>query len=176
MSNTGARLSGQPAIGVYKYLLGAPPRDREAYVERAAKIFGVVGSKGLHDEEHVRELAANSFDRGYDAAGGARQLGAIAASGNRTRTLRSISAPTLVIHGTRDRLVRPSGGKATAKAIPGARLTMIDGMGHDLPRPLWPRLVDEIATHARAADGMDPGHEPGSVSQNGTAAAAHAAS
>jgi pimeloyl-ACP methyl ester carboxylesterase len=176
MSNTGARLSGQPSLSVYKYLLGPPPRDREAYVERAAKIFGVVGSKGLHDEEHVRELAANSFDRGYDAAGGARQIGAIAASGNRTKTLRDISAPTLVIHGTKDKLVRPSGGKATARAIPGARLTMIDGMGHDLPRPLWPRLVEEIATHARAADGQDPGHDPVPASRNGTTAAARAAS
>ncbi len=176
MSNTGARLSGQPSLGVYRYLLGPPPRDRDAYVERAARIFGVVGSKGLHDEEHIRELAANSFDRGYDAAGGARQLGAIVASGNRTGTLRGISAPTLVIHGTRDRLVKPSGGKATAKAIPGARLTMIEGMGHDLPRPLWPRLIDEIATHARAADGMDPGHDPVPASRNGTAAAAQASS
>jgi pimeloyl-ACP methyl ester carboxylesterase len=154
MSNTGNRWRGQPAPSIYKYLLRRPPNDRDAYVERAVEVFGVVGSTELHDEEEVRAMAGRSFDRGYDARGGGRQLGAIIASGDRTETLRHISVPTLVIHGTKDRLVRPSGGRATARAIPGARLLMLDGMGHDLPRPLWPRIVDAIATHARAADGI----------------------
>ena len=84
-------------------------------------------------------------------AGAGRQLGAIIASGDRTEALRGITAPTLVIHGSRDKLIRPSGGRATAKAIPGARLMMIDGMGHDLPRALWPTLINAIAQHAKAA-------------------------
>jgi pimeloyl-ACP methyl ester carboxylesterase len=152
MSNTGSRWTGQPAPSIYKYLVRRPPRDRDDYVERAAEIFGVIGSKELHDAEHIRELAGNSFDRGYSTAGGIRQLGAIVASGDRTAKLRGIEAPTLVIHGDRDRMVRPSGGKATAKAIPGSKLVMIDGMGHDLPRPLWPRLIELITAHAREAD------------------------
>jgi pimeloyl-ACP methyl ester carboxylesterase len=156
MSNTGSRWTGQPSPSIYKYLLRPPPSGREAYVERAAEVFGVIGSKELQDAEHVRELAGSSFDRGYDTAGGARQLGAIVASGDRTRKLRTISAPTLVIHGDRDRMVRPSGGRATAKAIPDAKLVVIDGMGHDLPRPLWPRLVGLISDHARDADGSGP--------------------
>ena len=152
MSNTGNRWTGQPAPSIYKYLLRRPPRNREAYADRAAEIFGVIGSKELHDAEHIRELAANSFDRGYSAAGGGRQLGAIVATGDRTRQLREIEAPTLVIHGSKDRMVRPSGGRATAKAIPGAKLVIIDRMGHDLPRPLWPCLIELIADHAREAD------------------------
>ena len=84
---------------------------------------------------------------------GGRQLGAIIASGDRTKKLGRIVAPTLVIHGTVDKMIRPSGGKATAKAIPGARLLMIEGMGHDLPRGVWPQIIDAISEHARAADG-----------------------
>lgn len=152
MSTTGSRWRGQPALSAYRYLLGRPPRTREEVVERAATVFGVVGSKALHDEEAVREMAGRSFDRGHNPAGGARQLGAILVSGDRTRSLRRIEAPTLVIHGSADKLIKPSGGRATARAIPGARLMVIRGMGHDLPRPLWDRLQDAIAEHARAAD------------------------
>ena len=91
------------------------------------------------------------YDRGLDPAGTARQLAAIIASGNRTAELRRITAPDLVIHGTADRLVRPSGGRATARAIPGARLLKIEGMGHDLPRAAWPRLIDAIVENAQRA-------------------------
>ncbi len=153
MSSTGSRLSGQPAPTVYKYLLTAPPRDREGYIERSAKIFGVVGSTGFErDENYIRERAGRAFDRGVDIRAGGRQLGASIASGNRTRALRRIKAPTLVIHGTVDKLIRPSGGKATARAIPGAKLKLVEGMGHDLPRDAWPILIDAIAEHAQGAD------------------------
>jgi pimeloyl-ACP methyl ester carboxylesterase len=152
MSTTGSRWHGQPALSVYKYLLRPPPRDRDGYIERAAEVFGLVGSTGFpRDEAYVRERAAHSYDRGYDVRSGGRQLGAVVASADRTEQLRSISAPTLVIHGTVDKLIRPSGGRATAKAIPGARLIEIEGMGHDLPRAIWPRIIDEVATHARAS-------------------------
>jgi pimeloyl-ACP methyl ester carboxylesterase len=154
MSSTGNRWRGQPALAVYRYLLQAPPRDREGYIDRAAAVFGLVGSTGFErDEQYIRERAARSYDRGYDVRAGGRQLGAIIASGDRTNALKRITAPTLVIHGTVDKMVRPSGGKATAKAIPGARLVMIEGMGHDLPRGAWGRIIDAIAEHARAADG-----------------------
>jgi pimeloyl-ACP methyl ester carboxylesterase len=154
MSTTGSRWHGQPALSVYKYLLRPPPRDREGYVERAAEVFGLVGSTGFdRDEQYIRERASRSYDRGYDIRAGGRQLGAVLASGDRTKELRRIEAPTLVIHGTVDKMVRPSGGRATAKAIPGARLMMIEGMGHDLPRGAWPQIIDAVSEHARAADG-----------------------
>jgi pimeloyl-ACP methyl ester carboxylesterase len=154
MSTTGSRRQGQPAVSVYRYLLQPPPRDRDGYIERSAAIFGLVGSTGFdRDEQYIRERAGRAYDRGFDVAAGGRQLGAIIASGDRTKLLGRIAAPTLVIHGTVDKMIRPSGGRATAKAIPGARLLMIQGMGHDLPRGAWPQLLDAIAEHARAADG-----------------------
>jgi pimeloyl-ACP methyl ester carboxylesterase len=154
MSTTGSRRRGQPAASVYRYLLRRPPRDRDGYVQRTAEIFGLVGSTGFErDEQYIRERAARAFDRGFDVRAGGRQLGAIVASGDRTKALETIDVPTLVIHGTVDKMIRPSGGRATAKAIPGARLLMIEGMGHDLPRGAWPQLIDAISEHARAADG-----------------------
>ncbi len=153
MSSTGNRWRGQPAPPVYRYLLQAPPRDRGAVVERASEIFGLIGSTGFaRDDAYIRERAAKSFDRGFNPAGGARQLGAILASGDRTSQLRRITAPTLVIHGSVDKMIRPSGGRATARAIPGARLMLIEGMGHDLPRAVWPRIIDGIADNARRAE------------------------
>jgi pimeloyl-ACP methyl ester carboxylesterase len=154
MSTTGSRWHGQPALSVYRYLLRPPPRDREGYIQRSAEVFGLVGSTGFdRDEQYIRERAGRSYDRGFDVRAGGRQLGAILASGDRTRALGEIKAPTLVIHGSVDKMIRPSGGRATAKAIPGARLMMIEGMGHDLPRGAWPQLLDAISEHARAADG-----------------------
>jgi pimeloyl-ACP methyl ester carboxylesterase len=158
MSSTGNRWTGQPALSVYRYLLRRPPRDREGYVQRAAEIFGLVGSTGFErDDQYIRERAARAFDRGFDVRAGGRQLGAIVASGDRTKALERIDVPTLVIHGTVDKMIRPSGGRATAKAIPNARLLMIEGMGHDLPRGAWPQLIDAISEHARAADGARAG-------------------
>jgi pimeloyl-ACP methyl ester carboxylesterase len=154
MSTTGSRWHGQPALSVYKYLLRPPPRDREGYVERAAEVFGLVGSTGFpRDESYIRERAARSYDRGYDVLAGGRQFGAIIASADRTRQLRAIRVPTLVIHGTVDKMIKPSGGRATAKAVPGARLIEIEGMGHDLPRGVWPRILDALSEQAHAADG-----------------------
>jgi pimeloyl-ACP methyl ester carboxylesterase len=155
MSTTGSRRVGQPALRVYPFFLGRPPGGRDAYVERAVKLFGVVGSQGLgRREEDLREVAATSYDRDPTSSGTQRQLAAIMAAGDRSKDLRRIEAPTLVIHGTKDKLVNKSGGKATARAIDGARLELIEGMGHDLPRGAWPRLIDLIAentTRAKAA-------------------------
>lgn len=153
MSTTGNRWRGQPSPSVYRHLLRPPPVDRQGFIERAERVFGVIGSTGFErDAASIREYAARSFDRGHRIDGGARQLGAIVASGDRTAALARIEAPTLVVHGSVDRLVRPSGGRATAKAITGARLLIVEGMGHDLPRGAWPRLIEAIAAHAHAAD------------------------
>jgi pimeloyl-ACP methyl ester carboxylesterase len=151
MSNTGSRRHGQPAPHLYRTLLSPAPAEREAFLEHIERLFTLIGSPGRADLDDLRATAAISYERGRDPNGTTRQLAAILASGNRTRELRGITAPTLVIHGTKDRLVRPSGGAATARAIPGARLLRIDGMGHDLPRAFWPRILDAITDNARAA-------------------------
>jgi pimeloyl-ACP methyl ester carboxylesterase len=152
MSNTGARWSGQPSPRLYHVLLKTPPRDRAAYMEHAVWVFSRIGSPGFErDEDDLRRIAGMSFDRGINPAGTARQLAAIIASGDRTPLLRTITAPTVVIHGTKDKLVPPSGGRATVRAIPGARLLLIEGMGHDLPRPVWPRLLEAIEQNAARA-------------------------
>jgi pimeloyl-ACP methyl ester carboxylesterase len=155
MSNTGARWSGQPALRAIPLFLRRPSRqeEREAFIERAVRMFATIGSTGLpQDTEDIRALATISYDRDHDANGPGRQLAAIVASGDRTAELRRIEAPTLVIHGTADPMVAPSGGRATARAIRGAKLMTIEGMGHDLPRAAWPRLIDAIASHAARAD------------------------
>jgi pimeloyl-ACP methyl ester carboxylesterase len=152
MSNTGSRFSGQPVLSLYRPLLTPAPSEREAFLAHVERLFTLIGSPGRADVEDLRTTAALSYDRGRDPAATARQLAAILASGNRTRELRRIKAPTLVIHGSADRLVRPSGGQATARAIPGARLLRIEGMGHDLPRAFWPQIMDAIAENARLAE------------------------
>ena len=153
MSNTGARLSGQPALAAYPLLLKAAPDEREKFAEHVAQTFDKIGSPGFdRDLDEVRDMARVSFDRDRDRAAAGRQLAAIIASPNREKRLGEITAPTLVIHGKADKLVRPSGGRATARRIPGARLMLIDGMGHDLPRGAWPRIIDGIADNARRAD------------------------
>ena len=152
MSTTGSRWRGQPAPRVLPVLLQKPADSREDYQERVVSIFKLVGSPAFErDEAELRDLAGLSWDRGIDPHGATRQLAAVVASGNRVKQLKQIEVPTLVIHGKADRLIRPSGGRATASAIRGAQVELIDGMGHDLPRPVWPRIIDGIErTAARA--------------------------
>jgi len=155
MSTTGNRWKGQPALGLVRLLLRRTPDDRAGYVAHMTKVFETIGSKGLpQDTARVREMAARSYDRDHDQAAAGRQLGAIVASGDRTPELRAITAPTLVVHGTDDRLVRLSGGLATTRAIRGARLMLIEGMGHDLPSAAWPEVFGAVAEHARAAESL----------------------
>jgi len=176
MSNTGRLRTGQPSLRIYPQFIrrlslgrrGGPP-DRETFVAAAEGLFATIGSTGVpRDPQDIRELAETSYDRDHDPNGTSRQLAAIIASGDRTAELAHITAPTLVIHGTADPLVAYSGGRATARAIPGARLMSIEGMGHDLPRAIWPRLIDAIARHARRADEHPerrPDEQPGSPPQ-----------
>jgi pimeloyl-ACP methyl ester carboxylesterase len=145
-------VTGQPRPRAYPVLLRRPTRDREQYVKALIRLFGIIGSPGFErDVQGLREMVGQSFDRGVSAAGTGRQMAAILASGNRTPALRRIQAPTVVIHGTADKLVSPSGGKATARAILGAKLVLVRGMGHDLPRGAWPQVVDAIAENADRA-------------------------
>jgi pimeloyl-ACP methyl ester carboxylesterase len=154
MSTTGARWTGLPTVKAFGVLFSKRPTDREAFIERGVNTFRVIGSPGYpFDEQRVREIAGRSYDRGHSAAGVARQLHAITASGDRTSGLERLALPATVVHGNRDPLVRPSGGRATAAAIPGARLKIIDGMGHDLPRELYPTFAEEIEAAASRAEG-----------------------
>lgn len=153
MSTTGAALVGRPALKALPFLMKPASTDRQEAIDRAVALSDVIHSPGFpRDVAATREMAGASFDRSGDRRGTGRQLAAILASGDRTKDLERITAPTLVVHGTADRLVASSGGRATAKAIPGARLELIEGMGHDLPAGLWPRLVRLIAEQAHAAD------------------------
>jgi pimeloyl-ACP methyl ester carboxylesterase len=152
MSTTGNRRLGLPRWRAFGALLSKPGRNRDEFVERAVKTFKVIGSPGYPmDEPRFRELVGAAYDRGHHPAGVARQLHAITTSGDRTKGLRGLDVPTLVLHGTADPLVRPAAGKATARAIPGAELKMIDGMGHDFPAALHERFADEIDANARRA-------------------------
>ena len=154
MSTTGHRFTGLPSMRAFGVIFGGPPKGRDQVIERAVNTFKVIGSPAYpFEEERIRELAAASYDRGHSAAGVARQLHAILASGDRTAALEDLVVPTAVLHGSADVLIRPSGGRATAAAIPDAHLRIFDGMGHDLPRALWPEIVAEITANAeRAAD------------------------
>lgn len=153
MSTTGAPRLGRPAFSTWRRMLTSrPPRNREEAMNRAANMFCHIGSHGFpFDERSVRETAGIAWDRDPTAGGIVRQLAGVFASGDRTVELGHIDVPTLVIHGDRDRMVHPTGGAATARAIPGARLETIDGLGHDLPIGAWGRIVDLITEHTTRA-------------------------
>ncbi len=146
MSTTGAPRIGRPAPSTWWRMATArPPRNRADSVDAAVRMFRHIGSHGYSfDEEWVRDRAGMAWDRDPTSVGVARQLAAIFASGDRTAELGHIDVPTLVIHGDHDLMVHPSGGAATACAIPGARLETVVGMGHDLPRGAWSRLLELI--------------------------------
>ena len=144
MSTTGDRKHGRPATKVLrkmpKLMRGAP----EDAIDNGVEMFRLI-SGPTFDEAVAREMAVAANARSYDPDGAARQAMAIMASPDRTAGLAGVTAPTLVVHGLVDRLVKPSGGVATAKAVPGARLLMFPDMGHDLPPSRWSELVEEIA-------------------------------
>jgi pimeloyl-ACP methyl ester carboxylesterase len=154
MSTTGDRDVGQPTPEGLAALMSAPATSRQQAMDRSVSVFRAIGSPGYAlDEDAVRERAGLAYDRANDPAGVARQLVAIMASPDRTAGLRSVRAPTLVIHGAADALVDVSGGRATADAIPGASIAIIDGMGHDFPQELWGEIatrVDELIRRVEA--------------------------
>jgi pimeloyl-ACP methyl ester carboxylesterase len=152
MSTTGDQAVGQPRQDVMMALMTPAPADREGFIEFQSNIFRMIGSPDYPmPEDELRSLIGRSYDRSYYPAGFMRQLTGILASGDRTAALANVTAPTLVIHGEADPLIRPDGGEATARAIPGAKLVKIPGMGHDFPPQLWQRFVDEIVANAERA-------------------------
>ena len=122
------------------------PKNADEFATRAIKLAKLTGSPAYAtDEVEIRRGALVEYERSHDSQGGRRQGLAIMASGTRLTMLKSINVPTLVIHGDNDVVAPPKGSKLVAEAIPGARLLIIPGMGHDLPNALWPRFADEIA-------------------------------
>lgn len=152
MSTTGDPSLPRPTRAAMRVLMGGRPRDFEEYVALHRATWTTLrGPTYQEDAARDRARAEQAYARGLNPDGVRRQLTAIVASGDRTAKLRGVRAPTLVVHGDADPLVRPAAGEATARAIPGARLLMLPGMGHALPEPYWDRLVEAIAAHARAA-------------------------
>jgi pimeloyl-ACP methyl ester carboxylesterase len=154
MTSTGSRRVGQADPRLLGRLLkGRLVSNRDEAMEAVVETFRVIGSKGFSlDEERLRDVGARSYDRGYDPGGYRRQLAAVIGQQNRTAQLRRLALPTLVLHGLHDPLVAPSGGLALARAIPGARFAGFAGMGHDLPRELWPEFAEHITALTRRAD------------------------
>jgi pimeloyl-ACP methyl ester carboxylesterase len=152
MSTTGDRSVGAPTGEAMTALLRPVATSREEAIEASLAGSRVIGSpKYPSDEAVLRARAGEAFDRCYCPEGTARQLGAILASPDRTEALRSVAIPFLVIHGEDDPLVTPSGGRATADAVPGSTLRMIPGMGHDLPDELWDEITDAIVANTALA-------------------------
>jgi len=150
MTSTGSRLVGYPRPQLIRHLLARRTITDRADAEQAVlETFALIGSKGYaFDEAYLRELAGRSYERSVDRRGYLRQLAAVMAQPNRTKFLRDIKVPTVVMHGLDDPLVNVSGGLALAKHIRGSQFVGFKGMGHDLPRELWPRFADEICAVA----------------------------
>jgi pimeloyl-ACP methyl ester carboxylesterase len=128
------------------------PQSRDEALERSVATSKIIGSPGFpFDEQKVRDRAGKAYDRMFYPPGVVRQMVAIYAQDDRTEALGSVTAPALVIHGAADPLVNLSGGEATAKAIPGADLLIVEGMGHDLPQGAWPQIIDAITDNAKKA-------------------------
>jgi pimeloyl-ACP methyl ester carboxylesterase len=146
MSSTGEPSFGQSTPEAMAALFAAAPTDRAGAIA-AASHARVWASKRYLDVEALEELAAQSYDRSFYPEGLRRQLAAMISSGSRADGLRDLATPTLVIHGLDDTLITPSGGERTAALIPGARLLLIEDMGHDRPEPLWDRICGAILEH-----------------------------
>ena len=158
MSTSGRRGLPGPTRQARAVLMKRPadPKDLDCLIAHGANTFKVIGSPAYPTSERVRrEQVARALRRNACPSGVARQMVAIAASGERSALLRTIAAPTLVIHGAADPLIPLAGGKDTARQIPGARLEVIEGMGHDLPAQLLERITALIDAHARGK--MDAG-------------------
>jgi pimeloyl-ACP methyl ester carboxylesterase len=143
MSQTGEPEYGQSTPEALEALLTPTPTDRDGYIKFSTR-WQVWQSKKYRSDELSYAAAVRDYDRMFYPEGGSRQLVAIYASGSRAEGLQLLNVPTLVVHGLDDTLISPTGGQRTADLIPNARLLMLDDMGHDLPRPLWPAFVSAV--------------------------------
>jgi pimeloyl-ACP methyl ester carboxylesterase len=157
MSSSGSRLLPGPTPKAMARLGKKVPLDRAGYVREYVVTWSILNGDRLpFDAERTRGHGELTYERGINPAGAARQLMAIVASGSRKRALRKVRVPALVIHGTDDPLVPVEAGYDLARTIPGARLVLIEGMGHSFPRVVWPRIIDAIAQHAAQAEAGRP--------------------
>ena len=142
MSRTGEPGYGESSEEALALLMTPPPPERDAYVERQVEARHVYGSKPEWlDEDDIRRRAAVAYDRCFCPSGIRRQMAAVGRDGSRSEQLARVELPFLVIHGSRDTLIDPSGGRRTAELVPGARYVEIEGMGHDYPAPVWEKWV-----------------------------------
>lgn len=154
MSTTGSHRVGWVSPRLIPTMLTPAPKTREEYLAGAASSWRRLASPAFPpSDEDITSRAADTWDRGINPAGTARQMLAILSQPDRTARLRRLRVPTAVVHGTSDPLVHVSGGKATAAAVPDSELLLIDGMAHDLPEQVWARVVDVIGRTAGRADG-----------------------
>lgn len=152
MATTGSRRVGWQDPRLFRLLLAPMAHTKAAYLERAVKSWRAISSTVYPTpDEDVRARAAETWERGYDPAGAARQTLAILAQPDRSARLGQLAMPVTVVHGLADKLVHPSGGRATARAIPAAELLLVPGMAHDLPRVLYGLLTDAIRRTADRA-------------------------
>ena len=148
-SSNNSALLPPPAPKALLALIKGPSPDspREVIVENSIRVSKIIGSPGYPTpEEKLRADAIEGYERSHYPQGIARHFGAVLGSGSLRRFDRQIKAPTVVIHGRADILMRPSGGRAIASAIPNARLVLFDGMAHDLPEALWDDIIGELQT------------------------------
>jgi pimeloyl-ACP methyl ester carboxylesterase len=151
MSTTGDPDVGLPSPEALEHILASAPADREGYLQHQLTSIRTWGSPAVFDEDWIRLVNGEAYDRAFRPDGQARQLLALRAASSRTEALGRVHLPFLVLHGDQDRLVDPSGGRRTAEAVPGARFELIEGLGHDYPPAYWDTIVDHVAVHARAA-------------------------
>ncbi len=157
LSSTGNPRLPLPTWAATRTLMRRPPRTREAFADYSVRLWRTIGSPGYpFDEAYVRERSARIFDRGLTGGGTLRQMVAILHHGDRRPDLARLALPTLVIHGLEDPLVPVEAGRDTARSIPGAELMLLEGVGHTLPREVWPRVVDAISGLTEAAETPHP--------------------
>ncbi len=151
MSTTGELDVGESSPQARERLFGAPATDRESAIANHLAGLRIWGSPGKVDEDAQARFAGEAYDRAFDPAGVGRQIMAVTASGSRAEGLKHVLIPTLVMHGSADALIDPSGGRRTAELVPGARFVLMAGMGHDYPQAYWDEWVELVTEHARAA-------------------------
>jgi pimeloyl-ACP methyl ester carboxylesterase len=154
MTSSGSRRLPGPTLKVRGAMISRPtdPKNIQSVIDHYVKLYRLIGSPAFPaTEAYLQERLGMSVRRAYRPQGTARQMVAIAADGNRSKLLERIKVPTHVIHGRKDPLIPVAAGHDLMAKVKDATIDVIDGMGHDLPMPLWPRFVAGITSVAQRA-------------------------